>query len=149
MKHIIRRILREEFDRDQIERFLTRVLEKNVRNSLEDFHATSGTGELSQEDMMNINKTLRNVIYSFIKDQEDSAFTNSDIKPLSKIIINYLSIFKDKVKNKKKFDSDIVKGIKDGVWYKNQIIKDPSSLLIDRYMFSDRYEPAQYIELQY
>ena len=149
MKHIIRRVLREEFDRDQIERFLTRVLEKNVRNNLEDFHATSGTGELSQEDMMNINKTLRNVIYSFIKDQGDLGFANSDIKPLSKIIINYLSIFKDKVKNKKKFDSDIVKGIKDGVWYKNQFIKDPSSLLIDKSMFSDMYEPAQYIQLQY
>lgn len=151
MKNTIRRILKEEVDRDQVDRFLTRVLEISVRDNLEEFHATSGTEELSQEDMMNINKTLRNVIYSFIKDQGELGFGNSDIKPLSKIIINYLSIFKDKVRNKKKFDSDIVKGVKQGAMAKNQFIKDPSLLRKNIYghLLRDMYEPAQYIKLQY
>ena len=149
MKHTIRRILKEEDDKDQVDRFLTRVLEKSVRNQLEDFHATSGTEELSQEDMMNINITIRNVIYSFIKDQGDLGFAYSDIKPLSKIIIDYLSIFRDKVINKKRFDLDIVKGIKEGISIKNQFIKDPSFFSSDTYMFRDMYEPAQYIELEY
>jgi len=94
----------------------SQIIKGCVRNELEDFHATSGTGELSQDDMSKLHIELPPSIGEYLKG--DSPITTDG---LFDVVIKSLEWAYNKVQDKEEFISCIRSGIKLGYELMNEL----------------------------
>lgn len=84
-------------------RDLAIIMEFIIRDGMEDIHAS---GELDQDDMKNMNISLRNHFYTYL-------LTNYKINILDvyDMLKKVMTPFRDKVKDKNRFDKELLKSL--------------------------------------
>lgn len=103
-------------------RDLAIMMEFIIRDGMEDIHAS---GELDQEDMKNMNISLRNHFFTYL-----TTTNKFDIHDVHGMLKKVMLPFRDKVKNKRNFDKALLSAVHELRTILKDSLKDPSILSI-------------------
>ena len=127
-------------------RAITRILENSLRDSIEDMHA--GDGEFSEDDMKELNLTIRDEIYTYVINAFLYHKNNFNKKEFFDLILTVLENFTiNNVDDKKRFKKLLSQGVTKGFDLIKRIRRGEikRDVYLRRYLY-DRFEPAKYIE---